>query len=1027
MGMSFEMNDQRKCNSSTNAARLVYRDVETNGAANINCRVGSVVLWFNPDWSSQSAGGSGPGDAGRFIELGSYGPTNSASTNDWWALLMSSDGNSLSFCTETNGALTTNVTQSICWTNNTWHQIVLVYNSTASGLYVDCPADGFPTGWGTGVAYWPSKAVRDQVICVGSDASGTQQIRGVLADLETYNYPLSSGEVQASLAAVETGGAVYDISFSTRYTSNAAVTASIAGPPSESMAILVSSTNWASNWVPFNANPTVNLGTGDGLKTVNFYFNSLSNLVSCYSLQLWLDTTPPAITITSPGPGTNTVNQPILQLQGYAPEELASVTYDLTNSAGWLTNQPAVVLSRYYDTNLDQFTTNTFQAFDLDLTLGANQITLHAKDLAGNVTTTNLTYTLDYSSKTNPPVLALYWPTNGAVLSGTNFTWRGWVDDPTVTLSAQIEDSNGDTNVLNGVVERNGNFWVENLPLALGTNWLTLTASDACTNVSVTNIEVVESSVNVTFTSVPDITNQTVISVTGTINTNAYAVWVNGVRASIDSNGIWTADNVPVNGIGTAVLQARAIPLTNNNGNGTGGGGGTNSTLQDPGNPDPPDYVDAETDPDLKPAILCKTYTLTNDILWTDAAGNTNHALNVEHWALNSPGDYLTTTYSPPGTTMNGWMGTWSPTGGFEATKQLWDMFGNGSATTYYSTTDQDYTNPTGLTGFTMDTTGESSTPEESKYNYSIIALPDWNIDFVYPNPVTPPVHYTVQHSVVSSYILQTGGKATSHRQSVFQLRVTAQNMGNLATPWPAGVWAPYNQITVMGQPLGNDYNYFVTEPDGIQVPVPVDVPCSPSFTFNITPTKYQASICANGTQLDPLKPQPAGQAFCVGQQVHFALSNTAPYVLAMAHWNLAGKYYNAKNYPNPNGSPHYFVNSNLLYNMAPPGVELGTSCWYVNGTNETVSVTVTYSFTNGQTATFPVSGLFNIYRPYVYMTANDITQPRFFTISTGSFGGATVKLGSPVRGKMSQAKCRMKSAAILTLAAWGRSLKPAN
>ena len=70
------------------------------------------------------------GDAGRFIELGSYGPTNSASTNDWWALLMSSDGNTLSFCTETNGALTTNVTQSISWTNNTWHQIALIYGPT---------------------------------------------------------------------------------------------------------------------------------------------------------------------------------------------------------------------------------------------------------------------------------------------------------------------------------------------------------------------------------------------------------------------------------------------------------------------------------------------------------------------------------------------------------------------------------------------------------------------------------------------------------------------------------------------------------------------------------------------------------------------------------------------------------------------------------------------------------------------------------------------------------------------------------
>ena len=172
------------------------------------------------------------------------------------------------------------------------------------------------------------------------------------------------------------------------------------------------------------------------------------------------------------------MDQPILQLQGYATKELSSVTYDVTNAAGWLTNQPAVVLSRYYDTNLGQFTTNTFQAFDLDLTPGANQITIYAKDLAGNVTTTNLTYTLDYSGKTNP-VIGLYWPVDGSQICGSNFTWRGSVDDPTVTLSAQIVDTSGDTNVVNGIVERNGNFWVENLPLASGMNSLTLTATDA--------------------------------------------------------------------------------------------------------------------------------------------------------------------------------------------------------------------------------------------------------------------------------------------------------------------------------------------------------------------------------------------------------------------------------------------------------------------------------------------------------------------------------------------------------------------
>ena len=425
---------------------------------------------------------------------------------------------------------------------------------------------------------------------------------------------------------------------------------------------------------------------------------------------------------------------------------------------------------------------------------------------------------------------------------------------------------------------------------------------------------------------------------------------------------------MPVNGIGTAVLQARAIPLTNNNGNGTGGGGGTNSTLQDPGNPDPPDYVDAETDPDLKPAMICKTYTLTNDILWTDAAGNTNHALNVEHWALNSPGDNLTTTYSPPGTTMNGWMGTWSPTGGFEATKQLWDMSGNGSATTYYSTTDQDYTNPTGLTGFTMDTTGEFSTPEESKYNYSIIALPDWNIDFVYPNPVTPPVHYTVQHSVVSSYILQTGGKAASHRQSVFQLRVTAQNMGNLATPWPAGVWAPYNQITVMGQPLGNDNNYFVAEPDGIPVPVPVDVSGSPSFTFNIAQSKHPILITANLTALDPQVPQ----TNCVGQNINFNF--LVPGIVydtsrSFATWYLPGKYVNRATSHGANASVTYDVNPGALQGLS-------THCWYVDGlSNGSVWARGRLYFSNGQNVSAAAIGIISIYKSSItsFVPTNNI------------------------------------------------------
>ena len=51
------------------AARLVYRDVETNVStnfypANIDFHTGSVVWWFNPDWSSPEFGGERTGKHG---------------------------------------------------------------------------------------------------------------------------------------------------------------------------------------------------------------------------------------------------------------------------------------------------------------------------------------------------------------------------------------------------------------------------------------------------------------------------------------------------------------------------------------------------------------------------------------------------------------------------------------------------------------------------------------------------------------------------------------------------------------------------------------------------------------------------------------------------------------------------------------------------------------------------------------------------------------------------------------------------
>jgi hypothetical protein len=132
----------------------------------------------------------------------------------------------------------------------------------------------------------------------------------------------------------------------------------------------------------------------------------------------------------------------------------------------------------------------------------------------------------------------------------------------------------------------------------------------------------VQSSVALTIYPVDDNLNYPSVTVMGTIDNTNYAVWVNGVEATYfywyGGAYYWMAFNVPVNGAGSVVFQARAIPYADHDGNGTvPGGGGTNSSLQNPGNPDPPDYVDAEINQDKPPAVICLSYHQ----LWQDQFG----------------------------------------------------------------------------------------------------------------------------------------------------------------------------------------------------------------------------------------------------------------------------------------------------------------------------------------------------------------------------------------------------------------------
>ncbi|MGH7942340.1 MAG: hypothetical protein ACREFR_14835, partial [Limisphaerales bacterium] len=316
-------------------------------------------------------------------------------------------------------------------------------------------------------------------------------------------------------------------------------------------------------WQPFNSNLVVSLNSGDGdyYLWVELKGAAPDATTSWATLKLTLDRMPPVLTMTNPVGGT--VSLPVIQLQGYVNETLSQLAFDVSNGAGIFTNQTGYWQPVFYDTNLLKFTTNWFQCYDVPLTNGLNTVKLRATDLAGNETTTNLAYTLDYSGVTNPPVLTLVWPQNNALVSGSNFTLQAQVDDATAKVTASITDTNGDTNVVTALVERNGAVWAENLPLNAGTNTITLTATNGAGLVNTTSFDVVQSAVSLSINPISDDQlNEAYVSVTGTV-TPGEGVWVNGVAASVDGDGNWEADGVPVSSYGTAELSVQTGTDTN--------------------------------------------------------------------------------------------------------------------------------------------------------------------------------------------------------------------------------------------------------------------------------------------------------------------------------------------------------------------------------------------------------------------------------------------------------------------------------
>jgi hypothetical protein len=327
----------------------------------------------------------------------------------------------------------------------------------------------------------------------------------------------------------------------------------LAGNPSY-VAILVNDTNHSdAAWLPYaSSNIPVSLASGDGSYGVSVGLRGrpADAEQTWVSTELTLKTGAPLLTVTNPV--ASTISTPLIQLQGLVNVSLASLTYDLSNTAGTVTGLQGYWQPQFYDTNLGIFTTNSFSCYDIVLTNGLNTITLHATDVSGDSTTRIVSYTLDYSGDHSAPVVSMVWPTNGTMMAGNSFTAQAHVDDATAKLTATISGNN-----VSGLVERDGTVWFNNLALKSGTNSMTITATDAAGNVGTTNLEIIQSAVNLTVT--PLTTNQLdqpTVTVTGTIGDPTETVSVNGVAATLSGNA-WTASGVPVRPDGTAALNVQ--------------------------------------------------------------------------------------------------------------------------------------------------------------------------------------------------------------------------------------------------------------------------------------------------------------------------------------------------------------------------------------------------------------------------------------------------------------------------------------
>ena len=318
------------------------------------------------------------------------------------------------------------------------------------------------------------------------------------------------------------------------------------------------------HWLPFQTNLLINLGPGEGARQISFAYKYKGQPFDggWSGSRITVKKGMPSLRIVNP---TNLLSsQPMIQLQGLTSRDFDALRYDRFDNAGNKVGSDDQGLGSSFIGGYDfKNAENYFTFFDVELSPGTNTFVFHGKDAFGNEMTTNIVVVFSTAHDHAAPVINIRWPRPGTEVIGENYSIDGRMDDFTAKLEARIQTAQG-SQTQEGLVERSGVFWIEHIPLVLGTNQITLTATDAAGNTAQTSFSILGRDgpiITIDPVNPPDLWNSSV-AVTGRVVPAANDVWINGVQAQVKPDGTWSAQRVPVlspNG-GTAVFEMSAVP-----------------------------------------------------------------------------------------------------------------------------------------------------------------------------------------------------------------------------------------------------------------------------------------------------------------------------------------------------------------------------------------------------------------------------------------------------------------------------------